>query len=203
MERMSEENRPGAGIVDLALVHYPVVNRRGEEIGSAVTNLDIHDIARAARTFGVRRFYIITPYDSQLELVREIVAHWVTGVGGDHNPDRREALSLVRPVRSLDDAVVAGDECLLVGTSAVATEDGLSWSGAGQLLEDIRRILLVFGTASGLAPEVMARMDHFLPPIAGRGDYNHLPVRSAVAIILDRLLGSREYPVSGRKKIPV
>ena len=37
----------------LALVHYPVVNRRGEVIVSALINLDLHDIARAAKTFGV------------------------------------------------------------------------------------------------------------------------------------------------------
>ncbi len=51
--------------VNIALIHFPVINKLGETIGSAVTNLDIHDIARAARTFGVDRYYIITPYADQ------------------------------------------------------------------------------------------------------------------------------------------
>jgi hypothetical protein len=35
----------------------------------------------------------------------------------------------------------------------------------------------------------MAHADYILDPLAGAGTYNHLSVRSAVAIILDRLLG--------------
>ncbi|MCP4687771.1 MAG: RNA methyltransferase, partial [Desulfobacterales bacterium] len=31
----------------LALLHYPVVNKNGEPVASAVTNLDLHDISRA------------------------------------------------------------------------------------------------------------------------------------------------------------
>ena len=58
--------------VDVALVHYPVVNKNQEIIGSAVTNLDIHDIARAGRTFGVGTFYIVTPYQDQQKLVAVI-----------------------------------------------------------------------------------------------------------------------------------
>ena len=37
--------------------------------------------------------------------------------------------------------------------------------------------------------EVMEKFDYILEPIYGPCDYNHLPVRAAVAIILDRLLG--------------
>ena len=44
----------------LALVHHPVVDRRGDEVTTAVTNLDLHDIARTAATFGVDRFYAVT-----------------------------------------------------------------------------------------------------------------------------------------------
>ena len=51
--------------------------------------------------------------------------------------------------------------------------------------------LLVFGTGWGLAPEVIERADLVLEPICGPTDYNHLSVRSAAAIILDRLRGAR------------
>ena len=52
----------------LALTHYPVVNKRGEIIASALTNLDLHDIARVARTYGVKGYYVITPLEDQREL---------------------------------------------------------------------------------------------------------------------------------------
>ena len=44
-------------------------------------------------------------------------------------------------------------------------------------------------SAWGLAPEVMSRVDGVLPPVGGADAYNHLAVRSAASIILDRLLG--------------
>lgn len=37
--------------------------------------------------------------------------------------------------------------------------------------------------------EMMEKFDYILEPIHGTGEYNHLSVRSAVAIILDRLAG--------------
>ncbi|HEY6838272.1 MAG TPA: RNA methyltransferase, partial [Geobacteraceae bacterium] len=51
--------------------------------------------------------------------------------------------------------------------------------------------LLVFGTGWGLTEELFERADLVLRPIKGPGSYNHLSVRSAAAIILDRLLGER------------
>jgi hypothetical protein len=52
--------------------------------------------------------------------------------------------------------------------------------------------LLIFGTAWGLSPALLETADFVLAPIEGPTDYNHLSVRSAAAIILDRLLGDRE-----------
>jgi len=185
---------PGRGRVDLALLHYPVVNRQGETIGSAVTNLDLHDLARAARTFGVERVYVVTPYVDQQELFREILDHWLTGPGGARNENRREALSLVRICADLDEAVARATgrqgRCPLL-LSTCAKEAGPVWPYA-QVRRRIRAgesFLLLFGTAWGLAPRVLERADGLLPPIRGAGDYNHLSVRSAAAIVMDRLLG--------------
>ena len=80
--------------LELALVHYPVLNRLGETIGSAITNLDVHDIARAARTFGARRYWLVTPFAEQRQVAEEIVGHWLEGYGKTANPDRGEALGL-------------------------------------------------------------------------------------------------------------
>jgi hypothetical protein len=67
----------------------------------------------------------------------------------------------------------------------------LNYAALGDMARGSRPVLLVFGTAWGLAPEVMATADFRLAPIKGTGTYNHLAVRSAVSIILDRVLANR------------
>jgi tRNA (guanine37-N1)-methyltransferase len=191
-----EERLPDGGSfrVDVALVHYPVSNRNGVVIGSAVTNLDLHDIARAGRTFGVDSYYIITPFSDQQQLVREIVAHWLTGYGAGRNPARREALSLVRLCADLAElyATVAekwGEPPTVLATSAQVNERTVDYASVRARIKGGEPILLLFGTGWGMTREVLAEVDGLLPPLKGRGEYNHLSVRSAVAIVLDRLLG--------------
>ena len=183
--------------VDIALLHFPVINKSGETIGSAVTNLDIHDIARAARTFGVGDYYIVTPYADQHELIGEILEHWQTGHGAGYNPARKSALALVKLEATLDDvmsriAAKRGKKPLLVTTSARRHKKSITFGYARQRIEHGDDFLLLFGTAHGLAPEVLDKADYTLPPITGTTGYNHLSVRSAASIILDRLLGGRE-----------
>ncbi len=43
----------------VGLLHYPVYNSHMEVIAGAVTNFDIHDIARVCRIYDVKRYYII------------------------------------------------------------------------------------------------------------------------------------------------
>jgi hypothetical protein len=50
--------------------------------------------------------------------------------------------------------------------------------------------LLLLGTGWGLTEEVLDQANDFLEPIHGVGTYNHLSVRAAAAILLDRLLGA-------------
>lgn len=183
--------------VDIALIHYPVINKSGETIGSAVTNLDIHDIARAARTFGVDDYYIVTPYTDQQQLVNEIIQHWQTGHGAGYNPARKTALGLVRLDNSVEDVVRGvdsrrGRRPIIITTSARVQENNITFADTRRHIEAGEPVLLLFGTAHGLAPEVMDKADFTLPPITGKTGYNHLSVRSAASIILDRLLGCRE-----------
>jgi hypothetical protein len=49
----------------------------------------------------------------------------------------------------------------------------------------------MFGTGWGMIDELIERADYYLDPIEGPVEYNHLSVRSACAIILDRLTGKR------------
>ena len=182
--------------LDLALIHFPVVNRKNEVIGSAVTNLDLHDIARAAKTFGVRTYWVVTPDKQQQELAATIVGHWTEGYGGSVHPDRAAALSLVRTCSDLDEVLSAmtrrdGRKPIIVATSAARHAKAIECEELQQLLGRNVSVLLLFGTAWGLAPEIMERVDATLPPINGPGEFNHLSVRSAASIILDRLLGNR------------
>ncbi len=183
--------------VDVALVHAPVVNRKGEVIGSAVTNLDLHDIARACRTFGVNTYWVITPFARQRELSGEILEHWLAGHGRTANPDRGEALSLIRIVADLDSAVAGaqakwGDKVHVVATCARPRPDTIAYARLRERIAGGQPVLLLFGTAWGLAPEVFAKVQITLPPICGGGTYNHLSVRSAASIVLDRLLGRHD-----------
>lgn len=182
--------------LDIALVHYPVVNRIGQTIGSAVTNLDLHDLARTGRTYGVDTCWIVTPYTDQQELAGEIAGHWTQGYGGRVNPDRKEALALLQ-IRAdlqgvIDEATAKwGGRPQVIATCARRLENTLEFAALRGMLDQGLPQLLLFGTAWGLAPEVLAAADAVLTPIVGSGDYNHLPVRAAAAIILDRLLGNR------------
>jgi hypothetical protein len=49
--------------------------------------------------------------------------------------------------------------------------------------------LVIFGTGWGLTETIISQADYVLEAVEGGTDYNHLSVRSAAAIILDRLLG--------------
>ncbi len=185
------------GGLDLALVHYPVRNKNGEKIGSAVTNLDVHDIARACRTFGVDRFYLVTPYQDQQEIVREILRHWRQGYGALYNSKRKEALELVEFCSDLVELYRVVGQKRPAGFQVLATGAGqgsgsVSFQSIRHRLQQGEHFLLLFGTGWGLAAEVSEKVDASLPAIAGREGYNHLSVRTAAAIILDRLLGQTE-----------
>lgn len=183
----------------VALVHHPVYNKHRQVVTTAVTNLDIHDIARTARTFGLSRYYLVTPSVEQQQMIQRITTHWDEGWGAGYNPDRREALSLVRMAPTLQDAVADFQQQFInpvkvIVTGAQPRPNAISFSELQQVLHSKQDhpCLLVLGTGWGLSNELFERADAILEPIAGCNDYNHLPVRSALAIMLDRLLGNRE-----------
>jgi hypothetical protein len=185
------------GDLYLALVHHPVLDKNGAVVTTAVTNMDVHDIARLARTFGVRRYYVCTPVPTLQRLVGRIILHWEEGPGATYNETRKEALAIVRLADELDDAVTdvereTGSLPRIVATSAREGGVRLTYEALGRRLrDDPRPALLVFGTGWGLTREVLDRCDDLLEPIRGVGDYNHLSVRSAASIILDRLRNGR------------
>lgn len=185
--------------VYICLLHYPVVNRRGQLISSAVTNLDIHDIARSARTYGVNTYFIVTPIEEQHRIVRRILGHWETGESQAYHPDRVEALGVVKLLHRFEEVVeqirqetgerpevVLPDARLMDGQVSYAQYRSELWREGRS-----RPALIVFGTAWGVAPEFLDQVDLRLEPIVGPqglSGYRHLSVRAAAGIILDRLL---------------
>ncbi|MDY6792435.1 MAG: RNA methyltransferase [Thermodesulfobacteriota bacterium] len=179
----------------VALLHYPVVNKNGDVIASAVTNLDLHDIARAAKTYGIKSFYVVTPLADQKALVEKIVSHWTEGLGARYNPTRREALKLIRTEETLEKVYDdIRNSCSVspktVVTSAKNRFKSISYGELRGLLKNGKPYLLLMGTAWGLSDGFIAGVDYVLAPIKGTADYNHLSVRSATAVILDRLLAN-------------
>ncbi len=181
------------GNIYVALVHYPVRNKNGDAVASAITNLDLHDIARASRTYGVSRFYVVTPLADQQQLAQKIVSHWTTGGGATYNPKRAEAFRLVKIVEDLNEAVETvtrerGASPVVSLTSAQSHPDNVKFSFLREQLKN-RDIVLVLGTAWGIDKKKIEQIDYILEPIGKKSDYNHLSVRSALSIMLDRLVG--------------
>jgi len=178
----------------VALTHYPVVDKRGDIITSAVTNLDLHDISRAVKTYGVKSFYVVTPLIDQQGLVQKITSHWTSGSGGVYNPARRSALELIKIKDTIADVVedikdVEKDYPKKVATCARRYPTSTGYKEFKDILKAGKPHLLVFGTAWGLDESFIAEADYLLEPIVGPTEYNHLSVRTAAGIILDRLLG--------------
>ncbi len=179
--------------LSVALVHYPILDRSGSTVTTSVTNLDIHDIARSAFTYGAEHFFIVHPVQAQRELVHRITSHWTQGTGKDRIPDREHPMRIVSVVDSLETAKSKiSAETMTWTTSAKPTSKALKMNEAKELLcTDGPPILLVFGTGWGLASSVHDSADATLTPIYSPRDdgYNHLSVRAAAAIYFDRLLG--------------
>lgn len=181
----------------LALLHHPVLDKNRQIVTTAVTNMDIHDIARSSRTYGVRRFYVVTPVRALRALSERIIEHWETGYGSTYNATRKDALSLVSVEADLDGTLIAieretGRQPRVVVTSARPGEGCVDFPTLRRRIEvEEQPHVLLLGTGWGLAPSVMSRADLRLEPLTGPTDYNHLSVRAAAAIILDRLRGAR------------
>lgn len=186
---------PGEAQVFIALVHHPVYNRNQQVISTSITNLDLHDIARLATTYKVENYFVVHPLAVQRQLAEEIMGYWKEGYGAQYNQDRCQAFACLRLAASLEEAVATitreyGQKPWIITTDARVYPQTTSFASLHQRLSASRdNFLIVFGTGWGLEKSLIEQADFILEPIRGRGDYNHLSVRSAAAIIIDRLLG--------------
>ncbi len=189
--------RPTASLY-MALLHHPVYDKNKQVVTTAITNMDIHDIARSARTYGAKGLYVVNPVKALHKLAAKIIDHWEVGYGSTYNETRKEALALVRLSDTLDQAIIdleqeCGRRPVIVATSARPVE-GVRRTSFSDMRDMLERTslpyLLLLGTGWGLTDEVLSQADHILQAVEGEADYNHLSVRSAAAIMLHELLGT-------------
>lgn len=181
--------------VYIGLIHYPIYNKHMEVVTTALTNYDLHDIARTAKTYDVKRYFIVYPVEAQREMANRIMNHWKTGGGVKYNVNRKEAFEETELVPTLEEAISrieseTGKKPAIVTTDARVYPNTVSYCEMRRKIhEEDTPIFILFGTGFGMTKEMMKQFDYIVEPIYGAGTYNHLCVRSAVAIILDRLLG--------------
>ena len=192
--------------VYLALLHYPVYDKNGRVVPTSITNYDIHDISRLVKTYALGGYYMVTPLVSQQALCRRIMRHWVEGFGSRYNPTRKVAFAATYLAASLQEVRAALQQQyqtapVVIMTSAreqIAQEcekPMLTYQEARERMHEQAAMpyLFVLGTGYGVENQCIRDYSDFvLEPIRGIGEYNHLSVRSAAAIIVDRLFGRSE-----------
>lgn len=181
--------------VSLILTHFPVYNKNKEVVVSSVTTIDIHDLSRIAKTFGLGTFYIVTPLKPQIALIERVCSHWQTGFGATYNPTRNEAFENVRVVDNLDSAFRLilereGKPPKVIATGAKGSERSIKFNEMREKINSKDPFAILLGTGWGLEKSVIMKADYVLEPIRGVANYNHLPVRGAAAIIMDRLFSN-------------
>lgn len=185
------------GNLYLGLVHHPIKNKKDALVTTSVTNLDIHDISRSCKTFGVKKYFIVTPLQAQHELVQRILGHWEKDKSAAYNPDRQDALAIAELSNSVEDAIAEIEK--IEGQAPVIVVTGANFEGHESTTKEFRKTLkidntpyfLLFGTGWGLHATLVEKANTRLEPIYSSAvdGYNHLSVRSAVAIYLDRIVG--------------
>lgn len=182
--------------------HYMVLMHDEIDLGddktgtTSITSIDIHDGARSARTYGVKNFFLVSSLADQQMIAQTLLDFWTKGAGVEYNPHRHDAVSRVRVTSSLSEAIAKieaseGVRPLVIATSARTLEkhQALDYFSQGEVWRQRRPVLLVFGTGKGLAQSALDQVDYVLDPVRGFSDFNHLSVRSAMAIVLDRWFG--------------
>ena len=195
------------GSLYVGLLHFPMRNRQGEIVATSTTSMDIHDIARSARTYGVARYFVITPLPSQQEIAWRVRGFWTEGEGARENSRRGEALEYLVVADDLDETLTwiqqaEGKDPYLVATSARASAKvEISYGELKRRLRtDPRPAYILFGTGWGMAEELIEVCDAILPPIMPDADFNHLSVRAAAAIVLDRVAGEDRRTQEERRR---
>jgi hypothetical protein len=181
-------------LIYIALLHHPVYNKRKDVVSTCITGFDLHDIARTSLSYGVKKYFVVNPLSAQRQFAERIFAFWMDEGSLEFNWTRAEAFRLISIKQELEEAIeeitkTEGNRPKIIATSAKPRGSTKFENLKLEIQDSKKPYLILFGTGWGLADEVFEKVDATLEPIKGADDYNHLPVRSAVAIILDRLIG--------------
>ncbi|MDY6821205.1 MAG: tRNA (guanosine(37)-N1)-methyltransferase TrmD [Deferribacterota bacterium] len=183
--------------LSIALMHYPMKDKKNNVVVTAITNIDLHDISRTCKTYNVNKFYLINPVKSQRDIARRVLKHWINGFGSCYNSNRKEAFEQLEVRESLLEVIKEikeekGSDPILVATTAKKRDNIVEKFIDIDKFFDIlinRDVLLLFGTGWGFTDDFLKSVDYILEPIEGLASFNHLSVRSAIAILLDRIFG--------------
>ena len=188
--------KAGPELAALAVIHYPILNKDGNVVTTSVTNFDLHDISRLVCTYGLDRFFVVNPIESQRWLAQRIINYWQRGPGKEFNKTRSTAFEKTTLCNSLEELPrelgATREELIYTATSARPQDHAIDYGQMRKKLRQGGRHVLLFGTGWGLTPEIIDAADQVLAPIDGGTEYNHLSVRSAAAIIVDRLFGKEK-----------
>ncbi len=180
--------------VFIAVLHWPATDRFGNRIITSFTTLDLHDIARPAKTYDVSCYYIAHPVDAQREIIQRQIDYWTSEENKEKQFTRYESVSLVKLVYNYEEVIediisTTGKKPITVGTDARTYPNTISYNTLSNMIKtQDKDFLIIFGTGYGIPKSLMDTFDFILEPVYGASDWNHLSVRNAVAIILDRLL---------------
>ena len=179
------------------LLHNDVMMPDGRVSESSVTSIDIHDIARSSATYGIKKYFIVTRIEAQKKLVEIFLNFWQNGYGIEMNKNRSEAIENVVCVSELCEVIdeikkIENKDPICIVTSSrreIPHERMITYFDQEKIWSLNRPVIFIFGTAHGISPQLMNKIDFRLLPIEGINEFNFLSVRSAAAIIFDRWLG--------------
>lgn len=194
-------------VADAIPPHYVIIMHDEVMIGkkeqkegqTSVTTIDLHDSARSSATYGIKKVFIVTPLVDQQRVTEHFLSFWRSVEGENYNKDRFDAMALIEVVSTKEDACArirqyeGGRAPLLIATSAQPLREKgyascINYTEQGVVWKELRPVALCFGTGQGLTPQFLAACDFILDPVGGFSSYNHLSVRSAIAVVLDRWL---------------
>lgn len=183
--------------LSVALLHDEMYDKTERVVTTSITLIDVHDIARSSKTYGTQALYVTHSSPIMRRLARSITSHWESDFGAAYNPNRKEALALIDVVVNLDEAIQKIDLRTkklpkLIATDARPGMGRITFSEMrAAILQNTEPYLLMVGTGWGMSQPLLDRAEYYLEPIWGPTEYNHLSVRAATAILLDRLLAPR------------
>ncbi len=180
-----------------ALLHNDVMMPDGKTGESSVTSIDIHDIARSSATYGIKHYFLVTRLEAQQKIIDKFLNFWHE-TGDLINENRSFALKNVSWKCELKEVIEKitkennGIAPICIATSSrreIPHKNMISFFDQGKIWKLNRPVLFIFGTAHGISPKIMEKIEFRLHPIEGMEEFNFLSVRSAAAIIFDRWFG--------------